>query len=524
MRTRFLLTAASILLLAACAGDPREERMARNAVVLNLGTDPRTLDPSLSTDVASSRAILHMMRGLTVLDADGHPRPELAREWTISPDGLTYTFKLRATDWTNGYPLRPDDFVYAWTQRVLRPEFGCEYAYQMFYVKGAKAYYEAPSRGPESVGVRAIDAETLQVELEAPTPFFLELLAHHTYYPVCEAAVRENPNWAVGADTYVGIGPFDLIDYEPGHLIELARNPAYWNAEAVGMDRVTLVMIEQESTARIAFDNGELDATMAVPRADIDQLRSTPALRFAPMHSIYYLYFNCQREIMRDVRVRRALALAIDRRAITDRILRAGEQPAFGIVPPALWSDPPRPTWADAAFDEARRLLAEAGYPGGEGFPELRYIYNMLETHRQIAQVIQRTWKQELGIEIAIESQEFKVLIDSRRKGEFDVARAGWVADFADPINFLEIFTSGSENNDAFWFDEHFDGLLARARREPDPARREAILKQAAAYFIEHMPAAPIYIYTNPYLCAPELQGYEMNPMGMFRPEDMRWE
>jgi oligopeptide transport system substrate-binding protein len=282
-------------------------------------------------------------------------------------------------------------------------------------------------------------------------------------------------------------------------------------------------MIELESTERIAFEDGELDGTANVPRPDLAGLRGRPELRFSPQYATYFLNLNCPRRPLDDPRVRRALALAIDRQAIVKSVVLGGEKPAFNLTPPELYQTPPPPAFADARYEQARRLLTEAGYPQGRGFPKLRYIYNTLETHRQIAQVLQETWRRELGIDISIENQEFKVVINNRHEGNFDIARNGWVADFADPINFLEIFDSKSDNNDSHWLDPRYDALLAACRAESDPRKREGLLRQAEAYLMAQMPLIPLYYQTTPYLVAPELTGYVLNPMDAFDPAEIAW-
>jgi len=518
-----VLLALAALLTAGCQGDPRAERIKERAVALNIGSDPRSLDPSLLTDQPSFQAAMCFTRGLTFLDAKGNPQPELAESWTVSPDGRTWDFKLRPARWSDGEPVTADDFVYTWTRRVLSPKFGCEYAYQMFYVKGAREFYQKPELGAGSVGVRALAPDRLRVTLAGPTPFFLALLAHNTYYPVCRKTDEASPDWAKRAETYVGCGPFVMKKYTPGFEIVGEKNPRYWNAAHVAMRRLTLRMIEQESTERIAFENGELDSTHSIPSADLDALKATPEYHSTPINATYYLALNCRRPIFRDLRVRRALALAIDRKAIVERVVRGGQTPAFGLVPPDLYQAPAAPAFADAQYGQARRLLAEAGYPGGKGFPKLLYIYNTLEGHRQIAQVLQEAWRRELGIEIEIQNQEFKVLIDNRRQGNFDIARDAWGADFADPINFLELLDSKSDNNDAHWLDPHFDALLAAARAEADLARRQGRLHDAERYLLGQMPILPIYYQTRPYLVAPRLAGAVRNPMDFLDPAALSW-
>ncbi len=528
-----LLAAASSLLLATgCLGDLRAERIAANEAVINIGGEPRTLDPSLSTDVVSSKAISCFMRGLTSIDANGQVVPEIAESWESDNDGRSWRFKLRAAHWSNGDPVTAADFHHAWTQRMLNPAFGAEYAYQLFYIRGARDYYEQmgealqnerPPISPGMVFVYALAPDLLQVELEAPAPFFPELVAHHAYFPVNEKVDRADKNWATLPETYVGNGPFKLVRHESNSLIVGERNPHYWNAENVGLDRITLRMIQNESVEQIAFENGEIDGTNTVNRVDLDRLRDRPELHFSPHVATYFINFNCQREIFSDPRVRRALALAIDRHAIVQSVTRAGEPIALGLVPPQLYDQPPAPHFQDASFDEARALLAEAGYPGGQGFPRLRYIFNTLESHLRIAQVLQETWRRELGIDVSIENHEFRVLIDNRRNGSFDLARNGWVADFADPVNFLEIFWSQADNNDSHFSDERFDELLQAARAERDPAQRQLMLQEAEAYLMKQMPAAPIYFYTQPFLSATQLN-YRLNPMGQFDAAALRWE
>ncbi|MCL5271018.1 MAG: peptide ABC transporter substrate-binding protein [bacterium] len=524
-RLGIALAAGALLALTAagCQGDLRAKRRAAGEAAINIGATPRSLDPSLATDVASARAVNCLMRGLTTLDDQGNPRPELAESWTVSSDGRVWEFKLRPACWSNGEPITANDYVHAWTRRMLNPAFGAEYAYMLFYVAGARAFFENQALGPASVGVEAPAPDRLRVRLAAPTPYFLQLTAHQSYYPVCARVDQANQGWAQRPETYVASGPFTIEHYTPGDELAVVRNPRYWDAAHVALRRLTLRMIERESTARIAFDNGEIDGTDTVPRADLAQLRGRPELRFSPQFATYYVAINCQRPVLREVRVRRALALAIDRRAIVANVTRAGETPAFGMVPPALWSKPPDATFKDGAYDAARRLLAEAGYPGGRGLPELRYIFNTNEGHRQIAQVLQETWQRELGVRISAEEQEFKVTIDNRREGNFDLARAGWVGDFKDPLTFLEIFDSKSENNDSHWADPKYDALLAACRAEADPARRERLLLEAGSYLMQQMPAIPIYYNTSPYLATPEIEGYVINPMGMFDPARLAW-
>ncbi len=509
--------------LGACRADTRAQRRKAGEVIISIGAAPKTLDPGLSQDINSTRAIMNFIRGLTVLDARGFPQPDIAESWSVSPDGRLYDFRLRVTSWSNGEPVTAEDFVHAWLDRQLNPDFGSEYSYMLFYIEGAQAYYER--RGPrEAVGVEAVHPLHLRVRLVAPAPFFPQLTAHHTYFPVSSAADRAHPGWALRPETYVGNGPFRLTAYHPNDFLEGVRREDYWDSANVAMRRLRFLFIEEETTERIAFDNGEIDGTYLAPRADIPQLRGSPALRIAEQIGTYYININMKLPVFADRRVRQALNLAIDRQAIVANVTRADERPAYGIVPPLLYGElPPRRFVEDGRFEEARRLMAEAGYPGGRGFPRLRYLYNTLEMHRAIAQVLQESWKRELGIEITPENQEFRVVIENRNQGRFDLARNGWVADFADPINFLDLFLSTSGNNNTQWSDPEFDRLVEASRREADPARRLEILRRAEAYFMDQLVIIPIFHYTHPYLSAPDLEGYDLSPMGTIDVRRLRW-
>ncbi len=508
---------------AGCRGDQRAERIAADEVIINAGGNVKTLDPGKVTDTVSARGMLPFIRGLTMLDGKGNPQPEMAESWTVSGDGKTYEFKLRASKWSNGETVVAEDFVYNWIERMLKPSFKSEYAYMLFYVEGAKEYYEGKTTDPKTVGVEALAPDRLRVRLTAPAPFFPQLITHQSYYPVCRSVDTKNPDWALKAETYVGNGPFNMTHYVSGESLIGERNPGYWDAANVGMKKLTFRFIEDESTERLAFDNHEIDGTHLAPRADLDELKKGKELIIAPQIGTYFLSFNMKLPMFADLRVRKALVLAVDREAIVKNVSRAGERVARGLVPPELYGGEPKIYFQDAQFEEAKKLLAEAGFPGGKGFPKLHYLYNTLEVHRAVGQVIQESWKKHLGIELELENQEFKVLIENRHQANFEVARNAWIADFSDPINFLEIFISQSGNNDSHWHDAKFDDLINRARVESDAQKRLGILREAEDHFMANLPIIPIYHYTHPYLGAENLQGYELSPMNTINAARLRW-
>lgn len=523
----FCLAFALVFMALGCGPNETKtagERIANREAVFNLGAAPRALDPALGTDTASAEAMMAFLRGLTIIDAGGRAQPDMAESWTVSPDGRTYVFKLRQTEWSNGDPVTADDFVYAWIHRVLNPAVASEYAYQLYnYIDGARAYYEDASLGADSVGVRALAPDSLEVRLANPTPYFPALVAHQIFFPVNPRVVRADPNWSASAQSYCGCGPFTLTERRAGDRLIGKKNPGYWNAANVGLDRIVYRMIEKESTELAAYETGEIDVTHNAPTEEIMELRQRGDCHHQDLLATYYLELNVSHKPLDDPRVRRALAMAIDRRAIAERVMMGGQKPAVCLTPPSLYNQNPEPYYKDADYAQARRLLAEAGYPGGEGFPRLRYLYNTMEGHRKIAQVIQQSWKKELGIDISVENQEFKVVLDNKAAGDFDIARAGWTADFPDAITFLGTFTSDSDNNNTRWGDPGFDAMMMRARAETDPARREAILLEAEKRLGEAMPVIPIYHYTVTYLVNPKLENYRRNFMDMPDLAKVRW-
>lgn len=504
----------------------RAARIAAGEAIVNTGGDPRSLDPNLATDTMSMHAITQFVRGLTSLGNDGTIHPEIAERWEISADGRTYDFFLRDARWDDGEPVLASDFVFAWLDRMLDPKFEAEYAYMLFHIEGAEAYYTAKENRAElraAVGVEAVDARRLRVRLVNAAPFFLELVAHQSHFAVPEKHVRANPKWSMKAETYVGNGPFKMTEYVSGDRIVGVKGPSYWNAGTVSLNRIELRFIEEESTARLAFEAGDLDAITLAPRSDLEALKKTPWLKFAPLVGTYFLNFNMQSPTFRDPRVRRALALAIDRQSIIEHVTQCGERPALSLVPPELYGGEARPSLRDNDVAEAKRLMAEAGFPDGKGFPKLVYIYNTLEVHKSVAQVVQENWRLNLGVEMIASNQEFKTLIEKRRAADFDIARNGWIADYADPINFLELFLSDSGNNDSHWKDPEFDSLVEAARVESDPAKRLELLHRAEDRFMSELPVVPLYFYSNPYLVAEELEGFVINRRDEFDAGAMSW-
>lgn len=481
----------------------------------NLGSDPKTIDPQLNSASDGGHIINNTFEGL-MREVNGKLQPAMAESYEVSDDGLTYTFKLRDAKWSDGKPVTAHDFEYAW-KRALNPETGSEYAFQMFYIKGGQEYFEGKGK-VEDVAVKALDDKTLEVTLNAPTPYFLNLTSFYTYMPARKDVVEKDPEgWAKNPELAVSNGPFKLAEYSTGDKIVLVKNENYWNVDAVKLDKIVASMIVDQSTQLTAYESGELDAIDEVPTQEIPRLLAEePTFQILPLLGTYYYIFNVDKEPTNDVRVRKALALAIDRKAITEQVTKGGQKPATGYVPEGLFLSDGR-EFREVAGDygidpnkaqveEARKLLAEAGYPNGEGFPTLELVYNTSENHKAIAEAIQEMWKQNLGINVTLTNQEWAVFQDTRHQGNFSIARAGWLADYADPMTFLDMWTSYSGNNDAQWrwqkyesdtklnpSNKKFDELIEKSKTITG-AERDKTLLEAEKIMMDEMIVMPIYL------------------------------
>jgi len=450
------------------------------------------------------------------------PEPAVAESWDIDADGTVYTFQLREdARWSNGDPVTAGDFVFSY-RRMLSPRLGAQYASLLYPLKNAAAYNRGEIHDFSQVGVTALDDRTLKITLEEPIPYFLSLLTHYTWFPVHPETIRKfgpidqrASRWT-RPENYVGNGPFTLEEWNVHELIDVERNPQYWDASNVWLRGIRFLPIDNLNTEERAFRAGQVHVTNSVPLQKVAtyQQQNPDVLFTAPYLGVYYYAVNTKRPPLDDPRIRRALGLAIDREAITENILRAGQIPAHHFTPPdtAGYTAKARlPEGYDANTAAARRLLAEAGFPNGQGIPEIELLYNTSESHKTIAESIQRMWKEQLGIDAALVNQDWKVYLQSRRRGEFDVVRAAWIGDYVDPSTFLDLLASWSGNNITGWASNEYDRLLAAAAAESDPAKRFALFQQAEAILIEELPVIPIYFYVSAYLLDPSVKGWYPN-------------
>ncbi|MBR6388646.1 MAG: peptide ABC transporter substrate-binding protein [Opitutales bacterium] len=522
MKTFFKAAVFSALCLGLCACGEREtpaDAGAKNSVLLmGNSADPATLDPSLTTGLSEYKILCALFEGLAGADPKTlEAIPAAAESWSF--DGSKYIFKIRGgAKWSDGEPLKASDFVFAF-RRTLNPALGAEYANLLFPIKNAKKILEGKER-PENLGAKALGEKELEIELEYPCPHFLSLLCHNAFFPQPEhvlkkfgAECRRDGAW-VRPQNIVSNGAFILKEWRINDLVRAEKNPNYWDVKNVRLNAAVFYPIANINTEDRAFRAGQLHLTDSVPAMRLGSIKKTmpQALQISDMLGVYYYTFNTSRPPLDDPRVRRALALAIDRRAIISNFLKGGQKPALTFVPPSAAKNYACPEKISENINEARRLLAEAGYENGKNFPKITITYNTSEQHRPIAEAIQGQWKKYLNIDVELYNMSWPAYLDARRRGDFYILRSSWIADYASPENFLSNFLSASPLNHSKWKSQKFDALMGAAKTSDTNLATENF-ENAEAELMRGMPVMPIYFYTRAFLKDPRLKGWLPNPL-----------
>jgi len=491
---RLRLACLAGLLFAGCA--PHEPRA--DLVILN-GAEPESLDPAIVTGQPEMRLVLALFEGLTRYDPrTGEAVPGLAQNWEKSPDGINYTFHLRSNAvWSTGQPITAEDVVYSWW-RVLDPNTSAGYAGQLYYVKNGEAFNRGTIQDASQVGVRALDPLTVQVELNGPTPFFIELCASSVLAVVPRQAIeRHGDRWLRSVPLPVS-GAYQLEAWRIHDKIRLRKNPLYWESARTQNELVDFLPVESANLAMNLYKSGQADIIWdkgLIPTELMDLLRGQADCHIFNYLGTYFFRFNINRKPFDDVRVRKAFALVVDKNRITERITKGGEETAHHFTPTGIAHyQPPEGLGYDPA--EARRLLAEAGYPGGKGFPIFSYLLNSKKLNEQIAVELQEMWRRELAINIELRQMEWKVFLATQNEMDYDLSSSSWIGDYNDPNTFLEVFLSNNGNNRTGWKSPRYDQLLREGNLQTDPSRREKLLQEAETLLVrDEAPIVPLWFY-----------------------------
>lgn len=508
---------------------PPAEEMSSDLLVWNMKVDPQTWDPTLNSAADGGHLINNLFDGLTRETEEGI-EPAQAESWDISDDKMTYTFHLRdGLKWSDGQPLTAKDFEYSW-KRACDPATASEYSFIVTsYLVGGEEYFNGTG-SRDDVGVKALDDTTLEVKLKFPVPYFLSLTTFYTYNPVRQDIVEANgEGWEKDPTTCISNGPFKLTEYQTGDHITMVKNDNYWAADTVKLAGVKGLMIVEGTTELSGYENGEIAVLDSIIIDQIPRLqKEDPYFKINSHIGTYYVNFNVDDAVMGNVLVRKAFALAIDRKQFVEQVTKGGQIPATGFVPSSLsYSDGksfreldangiPVPEFGidpnKALAEEAKALLAEAGYPDGKGLPEITFMYNTNDNNKKIAEALQGMWKQNLGVDVKLVNEDWAVFQESRRTGQYMIARGGWLGDYADPMTMLDLYTSTSGNNDIQWRynlqpsaaphdttlnpeQEAFETAVIAARKATG-TDRDALLKEAEKIMMDNMVVCPIYYYT----------------------------
>jgi oligopeptide transport system substrate-binding protein len=490
---------------------------AQDFIIAN-GAEPTTLDPALMQDTTSNNLYLALFEGLVQYDPKtSMGTPGIAKSWDISPDGMTVTFHLRDAKWSDGNPVTAQDFVYGWL-RNLDPATASNYAYMLgMVVKGADAYNNGKGKA-EDVGVKAIDSKTLQVELVGPAPYFVDMTAHSAFAPAPKWAIEKYGNQWTKPGNIVSDGAYTLKEWKPQDYILVQKNKNYWDAKNVKLNTIKYLASDNMSTNYKMFKAGAVDWMLGIDVGMIDEIKLNPNYQSSAQFATYYLDLNNSKKPFDDVRVRKAFAAAIDKKTLVEKVLKGGQIATNEFCPPMEGYTPQQGMSYDVAL--AKKLMAEAGYPNGEGFPTLTYVYNTNAGHKVIAEYVQQQLKANLGVNLVLQNMEFKTLIELRNKHDFTIARDGWVGDYLDPNTMLELFISASGNNSGLYNNPTFDKDIESARKSKGAARMQLLMDAEKLLLTQDQGILPLYHYANQDMVdVTKWGGWYANPIGYHPPK-----
>ena len=493
------------------------------------GSEPQGIDPHIVTGVPEHHILISLCEGLTI----PNPNPNdingymagTAESWTISDDGKEYIFNInKHAKWSNGDPVTSDDFVWSW-KRILTASLGSQYPDMLYYLEGAYEYHNGLTDDFDKVGVKAIDQKTLKVNLKNPTPFFLGLLSHYSTWPVHKNTVLKfgdiddrNGEWTRPGN-FVCNGPFQLKSWELNNKIIVEKNPHYYDSSIVKLNEIHYYPVSNVMTEDRMFRAGQLHLTSTLPSQKCPiYIEENPNLRIDPYMGTYFYRINTKNPALKDVRVRKALAYSIDRQLLVDKVTKCGQIPAYSFTPPGSNGYQPK---TEIPFDPelAKSLLKDAGYNEENPFPKLEILFNTNEDHRKIALAIQQMWQVNLGIEIELVNQDWKVYLNREMIGDFQISRAGWIGDYEDPNTFLDLMRPNRGNNKTGWENMEYDSLVEKANTINDQSERYKLLYKAEEILIEELPIIPLYTYVRSYQLSSDVKGFNPHILDHHHPK-----
>ncbi|MFS1457278.1 ABC transporter substrate-binding protein [Vibrio splendidus] len=512
------LAVAATSTLSIAAEVPAGTELAKvQELVRGNGTEVATIDPHKSQGVPESHVIRDLLEGLVNQDGEGNTIPGVAESWETT-DNKTFTFHLRKdAKWSNGDPVTAEDFVYSW-QRAVDPATASPYAWYMEYTKMVNAKdIVAGKKDKSELGVKAVDANTLVVELDTAVPYFVMMMGHTTMKPVHQATVEKFGDQWTKPGNFVGNGAFSVDKWVVNERLVLKRNDQYWNNDKTVLNKVTFLPIENQVAEMSRFLSGEIDFTNELPTEHFKRLKKEYAedVSVAGNLCTYYYIFNTKKAPFDDVRVRKAISYAIDRNIVSDAILAQGQKPAYFLTPEITAGfNPELPAYGKMSQkernEEAARLLEEAGY-GKDNPLNFNLLYNTSENHKKIAVALGSMWKKTLGLKVTLENQEWKTYLSSKDSGDFEVARAGWCGDYNEASSFLTLMKSNNTTGGVHYDSAEYDQIIDKALNSTSAEEREALYLEAEALMAKDMPIAPIYQYVKSRLLNPHVGGFPTN-------------
>lgn len=497
---------------------------SKKVLKLNNGSEPTSFDPPIGFDSVSWNALNNLMEGMTRLDQDDQPQPAAAKEWELSDDGKTYTFHLRDAKWSNGEPVTAEDFEYAW-KRLANPDTASPAAFLAYFIEGAEAFNTGEG-SEEDMMVKALDDSTLEVTLESPVAYFPSLVSNPAFFPVHKDTVEADPEWHTEADTYVSNGPFKLTKWEHDSKFVFSKNENYWDVANVKLDEVDWAMVDDTNTEYQMYKTGELH-TSDVPADLSEELFDNGQAQVEDQSGTYFFRFNLDMEPFQNENIRKAFAMAVDQQKIVEFVTKNEEKPAHGFVAygfeDASGGDFREvggdlvTTDADKAKELLEKGMEEEGY---DELPNVTLTYNTSDAHKKIAETLQQMYKEVLGVNVDLANQEWNVFSDEQKQLKLQFSRSSFLADYGDPINFLESFQTGHSMNRTGWSSEEYDSLIQQAKEETDEVRRFELMHEAEALLFEEMPIFPIHFYNQVYLQNEDVTGIVRHPVGYMELKD----